>query len=341
MAEPPLDIVVVGAGPAGLCAAAAARRRGWEPVLLERGDRVGGLWARIPGDLRCLSPRHRDRLPDGSHPVGPGARAAAAEVLAALTRFADRERFEVRFGVEAAGLERRGEAWELQTTAGPLLARRVVVATGEFGRPHVPERPGTFQGRQEHSSTCDPSTLEPGQRVVLVGSGASAVDLVPRLLARSVDLTICARTPILRPRGLPGRLVGAALWRASGLPVRILPPPLRCRGATPALDPDLFDAVEERRARLRGGVDALHATGVVAGGEVLDADVVIWATGFRRDVGWIDGLTLDADGVPAHDEGLSTDLEGVAFLALPCMRTRRSGFLRGLAADAEAAIGRL
>lgn len=342
MADQPTDIVIVGAGPAGLCAAAAARRRGWEPVLLERSDGVGGLWRCIPGDLRCLSPRCRDVLPDGSHPVGPGVRASAAEVLIALEGFAGRARFDVRLGVTATALERTGRGLSVRTSAGSMLAPRVLVASGEFGRPHVPALPGSFAGRQEHSSTCDVATVARGERVVLVGSGASAVDLVPRLLARGPTLTVCARGLVRRPSGLPGRLAGELLWRASGLPVRLLPPALRCRGSTPALDPDLFDGARDGLLRLLGGVTGLHAEGVlVEGGEPIGADRVIWATGFRRDVGWIDSLRVDDAGVPAHDRGLSLDVRGLAFLGLPCMRTRRSGFLRGLSADATSVVGRL
>ena len=203
------EIVIVGAGPAGLCAASAALRRGLRPLVIERSERIGGLWHRVAPDLRCLSPRHRDRLVDGSHPLGPGDRASAAEVLAALETFAEREGIEVQLETPATSLDPHGAELVLHTPRGELRTRRLILACGEYSRPWVPELPGHFAGAAVHSSCLQPETVQAGEQVVLVGSGASAVDLVPRLLARGAELTVCAQSPVQRPAPGPGPLTEA------------------------------------------------------------------------------------------------------------------------------------
>lgn len=336
----PHDLAIVGAGPAGIFAAAAARERGLRPIVLERGSEPGGLWARVPPDMLCLSPRRRDRMPDGGTPQGPGDRATAGEVLAALRRAWQADPPEARFGFEVAGLRREEGVFHLDGAA-PLQANRVVLATGEFGRPHQPALPDSFAGRQEHSSSFDASTVQPGERVAVIGSANSATDVVGRLLGRRAQVTVFARQPIGRPKGLPRGPLERLLWAASGIPTRALPPSLRCGSSLPPVDPVLFDNRRRGRIAVLGAAVALEGDAVVADdGTRAAADRVIWCTGFLRDLAWT-GLELDARGVPRHDRGLSIDMPGLAFLGLRCMRTRRSEFLRGLLDDARSVVTRL
>jgi len=336
----PRDLIIVGAGPAGLCAAGAARALGWEPLIIEREQGVGGAWRHIAPDLRCLSPREHDLLPDGTFPAGDGVRASAAEVLGWLRRYADRERFGVRFGVAANGLRAEAGALRLLTTAGEIVTRRLIVTTGEFGGPIVPALDGHFAGASSHTSDLDCASVQAGERVLVVGSGNSAVDLVPRLLARGAVVTVAARTPMVRPEGLPTGAKARLLWEASALPVRLLPPRLRGSDRVDPIDPDLFDAVVAGRVRAVGEAIGLEARGVrVSGGEVVEADRVVWATGYRRDLSWLPELVTDpTNGIPEHRDGISADIPGLGFVGLPGMRTRRSGFLRGFADDAAAVL---
>jgi putative flavoprotein involved in K+ transport len=340
VAARPHDLIIVGAGPGGLCAAGAARALGWEPLLLEGGARIGGAWPHLPPDLRCLSPRTHDLLPDGSHPTGPGVRASAAEVVAWLDRYAARERFDVRMGVRVTGLVRQDAHLRLTTDQGSFLAQRVVLATGEYSRPRIPDLPGTFDGLEEHSHACDPATVRDGERVLLVGTGNSAIDLLPRLLARGAVVTVSARSPFPRPEGLPTGARARLLWEASAIPVRLLPRRLRCTDRVPPIDADLFDAIASGQVRRVGETIGLEPGGArAAGGELVEVDRIVWAVGFRRALAWLPTLSTDPiTAAPAHREGLSTDLDGVGFLGLPCMRTRRSGFLRGFSDDAAAVL---
>lgn len=336
------DLVVVGAGPGGLCVAAAARTAGLEAVILERGSRVGGVWHQVERDLLCLSPRQRDRLPDGSTPRGEGVRARADEVLRALEEFVDREQLDIHFGRGATRLSRGQDGLDLDTDAGPICSPRIVLATGEYGRPRIPDLPGRFDGSTQHTSEIRAADISDGERVVIVGSGNSAVDLASRLLRRDIPLWISARSGIAAAAPLPGEPISTLLWWASALPISALPASLRCRATVPKVDDDLGIAAADGRLNVVGETVGLESNAILtAGGERVEVDRIVWATGFRRDLSWVEGLALDGDGVPRHDRGLSTEIPGLAFMGLPCMRNRRSGFLRGFAADARSIVGRL
>jgi len=331
------ELLIVGAGPGGLSAAWAARRRGLQAVVVDGAPTVGGVWAAVSPDLTCISPRARDVLPDGRIPEGPGPFARAEAVLRAWRRFADACRFDVRLGVRVQRLQRRGD-FVAQTDAGVLRARRVVVASGMYGAPRTPDLPGTFDGPQHHSRALDLTALEPRERVVVVGSGASAHDVAERLLARGHDVVVSARTPPVRRR-LPLAGPRAALgWRLSRLPIGALPPTWRC-GSSKAAVPFIARAVARGAIELVGPAVGLEPRGLVtATGRTVSADRIVWATGFDRDVAWLEGTDTVA---PRHRRGLSPDLPGLGFLGLDCLRTRRSGFLRGIVDDAVAVVAGL
>ena len=98
------DLVVIGAGPAGLCAAWEGQQLGWAVVVLDLADGPGGVWRKAPRRMQALSPRQRDRMPDGSTPLGTSDHAEAGEIQGMLEAFADGLDVDFRFGVKANGL---------------------------------------------------------------------------------------------------------------------------------------------------------------------------------------------------------------------------------------------
>jgi putative flavoprotein involved in K+ transport len=290
----------------------------------------------------CLSPRIRDRLPDGSHPEALRERATAAQVRDAIQTYGERARFRVELGVRVMAAEADGATVRLRTTAGELLTGALVVATGEFSSPRIPrELPIGFEGAIQHSSEFRASDVLPGERVVVIGAGNSGAEVALAASEAGARVTVCAGAPVERPRWEPqGVLYQELAWLASGLPVGALPRRGGCRARVPLASDALWEAGRRGRVRIVGRALAVEARVVrLASGEVCAADRVVLATGFRRELQFLgDAIRLDADGLPLHRGGISTDMAGVAFMGLPCMRTRRSGFLRGFAADARAVV---
>jgi cation diffusion facilitator CzcD-associated flavoprotein CzcO len=196
------ELAIVGAGFGGLGMAIRLRQEGIEDfVLLERGDDVGGTWwansypgcqCDIPSNLYSFSFARHDW--DRAYPM----RDQILEYLRGCAR---------RFGVlprTQLGCELLGatwladeQRWELETSDGPLSARVLVAAPGLLSEPWTPALPGLerFQGNAFHTARWDHGDDLTGKRAALIGSGATAVQVVPNIQPRLAKLHLFQRTP--------------------------------------------------------------------------------------------------------------------------------------------------
>ncbi len=346
--------VIIGAGAAGLCAAWAAREAGLTPLLLERERGALGAWALMADTVRCLSPRQFDLMPDGDFPRGSGARATAPEVAALLARFQRRWRFRLQSAAAVEHVERQSSrGFRLQTSVGTLTTERLVVATGEFGVPRWPDVTGAFSGTYEHFRNFHIRTVRPGERVAVFGAGNSGSDVAMQLLAAGAAVVLSAPRPPERPSPPLPQILRGLLHRVAGLPIAHLPGRGGCTDSTPVVDPALFDAIAAGLITLVPRATRLTTAGFVDGsGLEWSVDRIVACTGFRRETAFLRGVVpLDSSsgrpdrdarsGRPRQDvqAGLVAGVPGLAFMGLPCMRTRQSGFLRGFASDGRAVIG--
>lgn len=211
-----VDVAIVGAGFAGLAMAGALRRAGRDDiVVLERADDVGGTWRdnTYPG-VACDVPAHLYSL--AAHPNAGWSRtfAPGQEIQTYLQGVAAREglgdRLRLRTPLLGAEWDAVDAVWRLDTGAEPVVARSLVLACGRLTEPHVPDIPGleSFDGPIFHTARWDHSVALTDTRVAVVGTGASAVQLVPELARRGAQVTLFQRTPAwIVPRGggdIPG-----------------------------------------------------------------------------------------------------------------------------------------
>lgn len=205
-----IDTVVVGAGFAGLAMAGALRRAGRDDVIvLERATDVGGTWRdnTYPG-VACDVPAHLYSL--AAHPNAGWSRtfAPGGEIQAYLRDVAAREglgaKLRLRTPMLGAAWDAETSVWRIDTGSEELLARSLVLACGRLTEPFVPTIPGleSFAGPLFHSARYDHDVDLTGKRVAVVGTGASAVQLVPELARRAAHVTLFQRTPAwIVPRG--------------------------------------------------------------------------------------------------------------------------------------------
>ncbi|MDZ4350323.1 MAG: NAD(P)/FAD-dependent oxidoreductase [Xanthomonadaceae bacterium] len=203
-AEPPLDALIVGAGFSGLCVAIALRKAGRRFRVLEQADRLGGTWrdnhypgaaCDVPSNLYCYS--------FAPNPDWSRSYPRQAEIQAYLERCVDD--FGVRdalsFGqeVHSARFDESDNLWRVTVagSADPITARALVLATGGLSRPKLPEIPGIgdFAGTLFHTARWPTEVALDGKRIGLIGTGASAIQIVPELAPLAAQLTVFQRTP--------------------------------------------------------------------------------------------------------------------------------------------------
>jgi cation diffusion facilitator CzcD-associated flavoprotein CzcO len=205
-APAPVDhhVVIVGAGFSGIGLAISLDRAGLHDYLIvEEGDGFGGTWYwnTYPGvavDIPSFSYQFSfEQRSDWSRVYAPGEELRAyAEHC--VDRYGLRQKARFATKVTAATFDEDELVWRLQTSTGDLVARHVVDATGVLTQPKAPDIEGveSFAGTTLHTARWDHSQSLAGKRVAVIGTGASAVQLIPAIAEEVEHLTVFQRTPI-------------------------------------------------------------------------------------------------------------------------------------------------
>ena len=202
-------VAVVGSGFAGLGMAIRLRRAGIEDfVVLERADDVGGTWRdnSYPG-CACDVPSHLYSFSFAPNPAWTSTFSPQPEIWDYLRACAQRYGVmeHIRFGHEVhdAAWDEDAQHWCIETSQGALTAQVLVLGTGPLSAPSIPDLPGLerFEGTTFHSATWDHDHDLDGERVAVVGTGASAIQFVPQIQPRVGKLHVFQRTaPWIMPR---------------------------------------------------------------------------------------------------------------------------------------------
>jgi cation diffusion facilitator CzcD-associated flavoprotein CzcO len=197
------DLLIIGAGFGGLCMAALARRAGVQVVVLERRQEVGGTWSQntYPG-CACDTQSHHYSLSFALNPDWSQRYAPQPEILAYLKKVADELDLtpSIKFGasVASAVFDETTDSWKVRCDGGQTYeAQFVVSAVGQLNQPAVPEIPGmeSFPGATMHTAEWDHSYDFKDRRVAVIGSGASAIQLIPELAKTVSRLHVFQRSP--------------------------------------------------------------------------------------------------------------------------------------------------
>ncbi|TAE30880.1 MAG: NAD(P)/FAD-dependent oxidoreductase [Cytophagales bacterium] len=210
MHKPDVDVAIIGAGFAGLGAAIRLLQTGQHSfVVFERADEVGGTWREntYPG-CACDVPSHLYSFSFAPNPHWSQKYSPQPEILGYLKNCVERYnlRPHIRYNTEIIRTEFLEDqaCWRITDRAGNVLTARVVVgATGPLNRPSVPKLKGfdVFTGKTFHSANWDHSVDLRGKRVAVVGTGASAIQIVPEVAKLASQLYVFQRTaPYVTPR---------------------------------------------------------------------------------------------------------------------------------------------
>jgi putative flavoprotein involved in K+ transport len=186
------QVVVVGAGPAGLAAAAMLKRRGVEPLVLERTGEVASSWRSRYDSLRLNTPRFTSTLPGYRMPRRYGRWPVRDDVVEYLEEYARLHELRIQFETELSRVERADRAtgskndnarWLLDTSSGQIPTRFAVLATGHDADPKLPDWPGRegFAGELIHSADYrNPEPLK-GKDVLVVSARNTGTEIAYEL----------------------------------------------------------------------------------------------------------------------------------------------------------------
>ncbi|MEO3758769.1 NAD(P)/FAD-dependent oxidoreductase [Mycobacterium sp. B14F4] len=199
------DAVIVGAGFGGIGAAIQLKRMGYDNfVILDREDDLGGTWHvnHYPG-LAVDVPTTTYSYYFEPNPNWSRLFSAGSEIKQYADDVADKYdvRRHMRFNttVESARWDEDAKVWRVALAGGQTLSTRyLITATGFLSQPHTPDIPGItgFEGKVIHTTAWDDTYDLDGRRVAIIGTGATAVQLIPELAKKAADLTVYQRTPI-------------------------------------------------------------------------------------------------------------------------------------------------
>ncbi|MDQ4215803.1 NAD(P)/FAD-dependent oxidoreductase [Microbacterium capsulatum] len=353
MSTAALDLAIIGAGAAGLHTARRAQQHGATFEVFDAHARIGDTWRERYRSLRLFTPRRWAELPGLGLDIGYFEYATGMQLADYLERYAATFEIPVRTStpVQRLSLDPSG-LFRLELPDGEeVLAERVVVAAGAHHRPIVPALAAEIDPtiRQVHSLDYHgPEDLAAGA-VLVVGAANSGTDIALEAAAAGHRTTIAGRNP----GQIPGHIDTPVGNLISSIFIR------RLRNATSDTEKGrrMWDERKGHGVNLvRNHVSDLIKAGIrqvgrvvavddglptLEDGERLDPATIVWCTGSRPVLGWIDipGFA-DREGV-RHDRGISTTVPGLAFVGLPFQYSIASPTLMGMGRDAEYVVEQL
>ena len=338
------ETVIIGGGQA---TAWHLTHRNMPCVILDENNRVGAAWRKRWDSLRLFTPGRYDNLPGMPYPGPSGSYPGKDDIADYLEAYASRFGFPVRTGVKVVQVSADGDHYNIETKNEMISAYNVVVATGPFHHPRVPDFAGKLDRQivQMHSSEYQtPSQVRNGP-VLVIGAGQSGAEIALDM-ARDHKVWLSGRDtgeePVVRGT-LSGRLLTPIMVFAATKVINVANPlgrKLRKHFFYPPHG--IPRAGGTKKLLQKAGVECVGRTSGIVDGypqledrRVLQVNNVIWCTGFVTDYSWIDLPIFDDYGFPVHKRGVVHEQPGLYFIGMPFQRTLSSSLILGVGKDAR------
>jgi putative flavoprotein involved in K+ transport len=340
------DVVVVGAGPAGLAVARElTHRHAVSALVIEQAAAPAASWRNRYDNFRLNTNGFLSHLPGQRLPLSAGRWPTKEDMVGYFDSYVRRQHITVKLGCRVTGLDHAASGWRVHTSSGQLDPAAVVLATGRYRTPTMPAWPGLsrFTGEMLHSGHFRNAWPFQGRDVLVVGAGNSAADIAVAVAdtgARKVWLAVRTPPHLVR-RAIGGIPSDLFLELFSRIPARVVDPvaarlnrlllgdmsgygfnrpPLglkatvELRGRIPTLADELVDGVRAGRIEVVSAVTSVERDRVrLADGNQVTPDTIIAATGFDTDLDDLIGHlgVLDEHGNPRG--GFAAHLGGGLF----------------------------
>ena len=354
MSTTAIDTAVIGAGAAGLMVATHLRDRGADFELFDEHARIGDAWRERYRSLRLFTPRRYLSLPGLPIEIGRFSYPTGAQLADYLERYVAHFRLPVRMGVRVVSLGRAGDGrFRLGLSDGDeVLASRVIVTTGAHRRPVTPPFAARLDPsiRQLHSLDYQGVEQLADGPVLVVGAANSGTDVALEAAAAGHAVTLAGRHPghvpvdIDRPIGnvmtaiFIRRLLGTTIDTEKGRAARV-----QHAGHGVMLVRNSLKDLARAGVVPAGRIEGVEAgRPVTADGRAIDAATVVWCTGSRPELGWIEleGV-VEEHGLPIEHRGVASGCPGLGFVGMPFQYSLFSPTLMGMDRDAEYVVDQL
>ncbi|MGA9588691.1 MAG: NAD(P)/FAD-dependent oxidoreductase [Salegentibacter sp.] len=335
-----LDFVIVGAAQAGLSMAWYLRKMKKDFLIVDKEEEIGASWLNRWDSLTLFTPSEFNNLPGMDFPAEKGHYPSKHEVASYFKAYAEKFDFPVKLNTFISKIDKKEDHYLLKSPQGDLQAKNVVIATGPFHIPYTPPfakkiAPEIFQIHSNYYK--NKSQLQAGKAMV-VGAGDSGFQILDEISEEGRPTYFSGSTDV---RVLPQEILGKTLWwwftkigflsfsRDTWLGKKL------SRTKQPVIGTDVKGILKRENVISVGKTkDAEKIRILTEKEELTDVKNIVWATGYRPNFEWIDGLQLTKDGYPKHHRGVSSK-KGLYFIGLPWLHTRGSATLGGIRKDAE------
>ncbi|MBM7583625.1 putative flavoprotein involved in K+ transport [Bacillus pakistanensis] len=334
------DVVVIGAGQAGLAMGYFLQKQQMNYLILDKGSQVGEVWKNRYDSLKLFTPRMFNALP-GLPLLGDNHGLPTKDEMAAyLNQYAEVFHLSIKFNCEVIQVTKENEIFTIVTNEGELISKAIVVATGPFQKPWIPEVSYHLSDEilQLHSSEYkNPTQLKKGD-VLVVGGGNSGAQIAVEL-SRQITTYLAVSQPL---RYLPLFLCGKSIFwwfKKAGIlnasNTSLIGKLIQKKG-DPIFGKELKRMILNGTITVKGRVVSIEKDLIEFNkGASVKVQNIIWATGFKSDYHWLKITnSINHNRQVEHDRGVSP-VKGLYFLGLPWQTRRGSALLQGVGEDAR------
>jgi len=335
-----LDVLIIGAGQAGLAMAYYLKKENVSFLLLDQSERVGDSWRKRYDSLVLFTSKQYSGLPGLTYEGNVNDVPTKDEVADYLERYAHTFDFPIQLNTTVHKLSKPTNEFIIETNRNTFCAKKVIVASGAFQQPFIPAFSSQLSSDvvQLHSSEYqNPKGLKAGS-VLVVGGGNSGTQIATEL-SDTHETYLSVGHPI---KHLPLTLFGKNIfWFFDQLGIyrfhssSFLGKKLKKR-PDPIFGFELKEKIKEKQLYVKPRLQTITDNQCLFSDDTsLTIDNIIWATGFLPFYEWITiPDAIDSQGKPLHQDGVSP-VEGLFYIGMPWQRNRGSALLLGAGEDAK------